>query len=323
MIQIVELSFQNFVDFHQLLLQRGEAPYEYYKWKYLDQPCAKFPPGFIAYQDGVSVGCIGLINRVYVDEKGERHNATWFADWFVSSNSRGTGIGLALMRKVEELTSFSFGIPGPRAAQIIAEKAGYSLKDSFYEIRMVARPWNYGFYLRNDGFYKRIFRAVKYKLIQPKLTGINSFHVSKFNVNNIKVSKTALDGLLKDKDYFNWLVKMPTSLSSKREYWILDIEDTQIIFFTEYDLTQLKRARILDVISNTTKLRNLYFILNWAKPFSKLGVDYYQVYMHLPETPKVHRHFFKAEAQYSTFLLSKNFQLSIADKESRWRDFYL
>jgi hypothetical protein len=323
MIQIVELSFQNFVDFHLLLLQRGEAPFEYYKWKYLEQPNAKFPTGFIAYLDNMPVGCIGLINRVYVGENGQSHNSTWFADWFVSSKSRGMGIGLSLMRKIVELTPFSFGVPGPKSAQIIAEKAGYSFNYGFYEIRVVARPWNYGIYLRNDSFYKRFLRAVKYSILQPRVIGTRLFQVSKFSIDSVRKSKVTTNRLLKDTDYLKWLISMPTDLNANREYWILDIRDTQIIFFTENDLSQLRRARILDIISDKNNYCNLEFIFNLIPIFKKLGLDYYQVYMYLEEIPTSKSSFVKIETQYSTIKLSNFFQIGIADKESRWRDLQL
>ena len=56
MLEIKELSMQNFSHFLNLLLKRGEAPEDFYQWKYLHQPINNFPTGFIAYFDSVPLG---------------------------------------------------------------------------------------------------------------------------------------------------------------------------------------------------------------------------------------------------------------------------
>jgi GNAT superfamily N-acetyltransferase len=160
MVEIKELSEQNFGHFLNLLLERGEAPEDYYKWKYLQQPNNFFPIGFIAYLDIVPVGCIGIINKVYMDENLIEHPATWFADWFVSENARGKGVGIALMRKVYELSKYAFGIPGPKNAQLVAKKAGYIPQERFLEVLLPCKSIKFGFFRYKDFIGKRIMRAI-------------------------------------------------------------------------------------------------------------------------------------------------------------------
>src|SRR6266487_3327399 len=145
MLLIKELNEGNFVDFLELLKQRGEAPEDYYRWKYLTQVMDYYPTGFVAYIGNEPVGCIGNINRTYVDADGNEYPATMFADWYITELARGKGIGVSLMKQVAFLSPFGFGIPGPANAQVVAKKAGYIPQTGYYEVSIPCLPFKFGF----------------------------------------------------------------------------------------------------------------------------------------------------------------------------------
>ena len=133
-IKYYQLDNKNFEDFFYLLEKRGEKDKNYFRWKYLKQPIKERPRGFIAYKDEDPIGCIGIINREVQNESHETHYATWFADWFVTNDAQGLGIGKTLIKNVFNLSDNAFGIAGPLPAQKIAKMGGYHNLNGYYNI---------------------------------------------------------------------------------------------------------------------------------------------------------------------------------------------
>ena len=313
MIEIKELSEQNFSHFLNLLLERGEAPEDFYKWKYLEQPYIFFPTGFVAYLDHVPVGCIGIINKIYVDENLVEHPATWFADWFVNDKARGKGIGLALMKKVYALSAYAFGIPGPETAQIIAQKAGYIKQKNYAEIIIPTKPFLYGFKKYKSGFVKSILRAIKTTIQSGFILPYKSFEILELTSAEKLSFTTTKNSFLQTPKHFDWLMKMPVKENNQRKWYkILDNNNFAIIF-VDYDNRNLLRAKNVYFESYCSE-NSLKFLLSLRKSLSKMNIVYLQSYLHL--NFKTNSILSEKVPQYSSNLYNNNFMVNIADKES-------
>jgi GNAT superfamily N-acetyltransferase len=322
MVVIKALDKDCFDDILALLLQRGEAPKDFYEWKYLRQEINFFPTGFIAYDGGKAVGCIGVINRVFIDKNGVNQPATWFADWYVSDEARGKGIGLALMKKVHDLSSFSFGIPGPKAAQIIAQKASYLLQENFKEIIIPCQPFFYGFRLYKEGLAKRVLRGVFHKL---QMLGYSKASVQEI----VNIDESFFDGLTfektglkKDGVFLKWIYKMPLKKEGDRKWHQIITAVGWLIFFVEKDHRGLTRARVV-CYENKSKQSDRLFILCTKQRLAQMGIVYLQAYMHLKPNEKGLKHYVKKVSQCCSFQINETFPISLGDMESRWRDFIM
>lgn len=319
MIEIKELSEQNFSHFLNLLSERGEAPKDFYQWKYLHQPYTFFPTGFIAYLDNVPVGCIGIINKIYVDENLVEHPATWFADWFVNDKARGKGIGLALMKKVYELSAYAFGIPGPEAAQIIAQKAGYIKQKNFTEIIIPTKPFLYGFKKYQSGFVKSILRAIKTTIQSGYIFHDKSFETLELtSAENLSFTKTK-NSFLQTQEHFDWLMKMPVKEKNQRKWYKVSDKNSWMIIFVEDDSNNNKRARVI-YDYNIEKIDRIKFIKKTRKRLAQMGVLYLQAYLFSGTKPLIVSYYLKPISQSASFHIL-NFTIAIIDMESRWRDF--
>lgn len=320
MIEIKELSEQNFNHFLNLLLERGEAPEDFYKWKYLQQPINNFPTGFIAYFDGIPLGCIGIINKIYIDQHGYKNPATWFADWFVSNAARGKGIGLALMKKVYALSPYAFGIPGPQKAQIVAQKAGYKIQNHFNEIIIPCQPFWYGFKKYESGFIKSTLRGFKNlwqcgMIFQDNSVEILALH----NTENVSSSITRKNSFYQTVEYIDWLIKMPVKEENQRKWYKVSDNNSWMIIFVEDDANNNKRARVIDDY-NIEKKDRIHFLKKTRKKLAQIDVLYLQAYLFSGTKPLIASDYLKPIAQSASFHIS-DFTIAIIDMESRWRDF--
>lgn len=320
MIKIIELSKDNFDDFHQLLLQRGEAPRNYYCWKYLEQINNKFPTGFLAYLNDEPVGCIGNINRIYIDEFGVEHPTTWFADWFVNNGARGRGVGLALMKEIYGLSAYAFGIPGPQKAQEIATKSGYNQQYYFYEFVIPCSPFLYGFRLYKSGVIKNFLRGVRHLLKSGILSLSMDIHIEEITDFSVIDNVPMKNRLKVDNIYFNWLNKMPTKMESKRKWYKVSNSGNWVILFVENDNLNKKRGRLLidNFIDNEKRIS---FLKLSRKKLSQMGVTFIQLYTHSDLCFSINKSYIKSIPQFSSFKITEDFSISFADVESRWCDF--
>lgn len=278
--EILPLTNENFNDFLSLLRQRGEAPEDYYIWKYLKQPYSFFPVGFIAYIEDSPVGCIGIINKIYIDQDGQPHPATWFADWFLTKQSRGKGVGKKLMECVRNVAPYNFGIPGPSLAQKVCLGAGYKYVPGFSDSLFYLRPFICGFNRGKGSRLKKIFRGIKYFIISFSSTLIfffkESAYFSKYEdpkklTNDIlKFCSITLNTFLSTEDFISWICAMPAKANSKRYWWIINGNGYYCWGFTENDFWGLKKAQILDFVS--TKNIEDYFC-EICKTLKKQRID--------------------------------------------------
>ena len=320
MLEIKELQKENFHVFINLLLERGEAPEDYYYWKYFEQPYNFNPTGFIAYLNDEPIGCIGNINRIFLDEFGVEHSTTWFTDWFVSNNARGKGVGLALMKEIYGLSAYAFGIPGPQKAQEIAIKSGYKQLNDFFEIIIPCSPFSYGFRRYKSGVIKNFLRGIKHVFHSGFLSTYNNIQIEEINDSSILDIKFIKNRLKVDKAYFNWLQKMPCTNESKRKWYKLSNSENWVILFVEFDNFNKKRGRLLfdNFIDNEKRISFLKFT---RKMLSQIGVLYLQLYTHSDLSYSINKSYIKSIPQFSSLKISKEFSISFADMESRWRDF--
>ena len=321
MLEIRELQKDNFPLFVNLLLERGEAPEDYYYWKYFKQPINNFPIGFIAYYDGIPLGCIGVINKIYIDQFEEKHPATWFADWFVSSEARGKGIGLALMKKVYDLSSYAFGIPGPQKAQIIAQKAGYKIQNYFYEVILPCSPFLYGLRKYNSGFFINTLRGLRYLknsgLVFEK-KNVKIFKIQNFD-DLLYVETVKKNSFYQTRDFIDWLIKMPVNDDNHRTIYKVECKCEWVILFVENDSNKNKRARVI-LNSGMSSIDRLNFLKKTRKALAKIGVLYLQTYIFSDKKLESDSTYIKLIPQASSFHLT-GFNTSLIDMESRWRDF--
>lgn len=323
MLEIKELQKENFPLFINLLLERGEAPEDYYYWKYFKQPMNNFPTGFIAYFDGIPLGCIGVINKIYIDQFNEKQCATWFADWFVSSQARGKGIGLALMKKVYDLSSYAFGIPGPQKAQIIAQKAGYKIQNHFYEVILPCNPFLYGLRKYNSGFLINTLRGLRNLKNSGLVFGKKNVEI--FKIQNfddlLHVETLKKNSFYQTREFIDWLIKMPLNDNNRRTIYKVEYKCEWIILFVENDSNKNKRARVI-LNSDMSSLDKLNFLKKTRKALAKIGVLYLQTYLFSDKKLELDSTYIKPIPQVSASPLT-NFNVSLIDMESRWRDFEL
>lgn len=265
MLEIKPLQESNFHAFIALLELRGEAPEDYYRWKYLDQPASGRPTGFMAYWNDKPAGCIGIINRIFRTADGIEEPATWFADWFVLEEARGYGIGVKLMSKINDQAKVNFGIPGPEQAQKTALKANYKYKKGFYDFTFYLKPYRCGYYRFNAGPVKRILRGIKAKLSYRKnsLPHPDPLLVHGWSIgfpsamewmNCSEAGSKGSGALVRDIEWIKWISEMPVSVNGKRQWWVIHTASVWACGFVEYDYWGLRKSRILDLFSLDKKV---------------------------------------------------------------------
>lgn len=277
MLQLHVLNEDNFSDFLALLRERGEVPEFYYRWKYLEQPSLGKPTGFVAYLGDRPVGCIGIVNRMYVMPDGGIRLATWFADWFVNEKARGQGVGLRLMKQVSKVSDYSFGIPGPEKAQEIVRKAGYEVT-RYYDYYFLIRPIKYAsrkfwkdsilmsvirrlYFLRfgTATFYSRsgMFRELSSHALQLRL---------------LEVAKKKPESFVLSDEFAAWFANMAKLPNGKKSYWELVTDKGDVVFgFNEVDNYGLVRSTLLLSGSDKVGRKLVKSMLAWMR---KIGADY-------------------------------------------------
>lgn len=266
MIRLESINQDNFNEFLSLLKNRGEAPYEFYKWKYIDNIKDNFEVGFLAKKNDSFIGCIGLVNyRLCFSEYS--CNVSWFADWFVLNEFRKFGIGKKLMEKVSQYSEIGFGLPGPFKAQIISEKVGYKKLHYFYELQLPINPTNVAM-KKFSSYPRKFFKFIQLNYQFFKYIKFNS--KSCYEISNLDInlwSKLSRDKL-KNKNYFErsidrlfHFIKMPSDPDKNRSYWCFSDNCYYIVGFTETDFWGLKIAKILDLFCSENEYENIFLKL--------------------------------------------------------------
>lgn len=331
MVTLAKLTSANFKDFLNLLVERGEAPEDYYRWKYLDQPSNGKPTGFIAYLDDQPVGCIGIINRTYQAIDHQENSASWFADWFLTEKSRGKGIGKLLMENVRRSASYNFGIPGPTTAQRVCLSAGYKPMPQAYDTILYLQPFRCGYYRGNGSYLKRYLRGLKNVLTSLPVTfkfgfkepAIFNRH-ERFNYNKIieasQISGEVSQSLQRNEAFVNWISSMPISENSKRFWWTIRGSDFFCWGFSEKDFWGLNKAQIFEIISVRNKEDYISII---CKTLVEQSMDFIK---YVSESCNHHSNAiyqYPLPIYYCGPELPNKFYLSSLDKESSWREFIL
>lgn len=329
MLELQPLGNRNFPHFITLLKERGEAPEDYYRWKYLAQPVQNLPTGFIAYLQGNPVGCIGIINRIICTAEGNEYPATWFADWFVSDVARGKGIGEKLMQEVRKASPYNFGIPGPLKAQKVCSSAGYALMPGVQEeITIYIRPFKCGYLRGNGSQLKRLFRGLKNLLIFfPRIFKIQLSSSARYSQNSFLdynalafyslTSVNSSNSLKRTKETLVWLSLMPVSVTAERKWWTIQGEEFYCWGFFEKDFWGLRKATIFEVVSRQ-KMDKLISVI--CKTLSRNGIDTLKFLSKADHiSPNVYK--YRIPVFYAGPELSEEFVLSYLDKESAWREF--
>lgn len=325
MIEILPLSKENFNDLIFLLNQRGETPINYYKWKYLDQPYDFYPLGFIAYDLSQPIGCIGNINRIFVDERGKEHNSTWFADWYVSEKGRGRGIGELLIKSIYDLSEFGCGIPGPEKAQIIASKAGYSQMNYLRELKIILNPFDYAFIAKADSniLYKLSY-GIYLWAINSKMFGSETDDLlfSKFtstNSENKLADLTIPDGVphfKRDVKFLNWIERSPIIDGKKINWWYVQGHDIFAFGLVEEDRQNgYSVAKVFEAIpfyNGNTTLKKVSAILN-ANGVDLIKYIIIDTRQRRKSIRQTNLPFFVRNSKHF-----QNLHLSMLDKESSW-----
>ena len=320
MFEIFPLNKENFKDFLGLLQQRGEAPDAFYNYKYLQQKYAFFPTGFIAYIDNIAVGCIGNINKIYIDNEGFEHQATWFADWFVSDSVRGKGIGKALMSQVFNLSPFAFGVPGPENAQIVAGNVGYKIRENFYEVLVPCKPFQYGFRKNKSNIFRNLLRGMKHFSINETIVKNDEVEVREISKNDTFDINIIKNSFKIDSESLQWLMNFPEKEGNLRKWYQVRFNNNWLILFVEKDVNLNKRARIVYVsLNNDSDYISFMKIIRYK--LSLHNILYFQTYFFSNQKPDFVSEYIKQVPQSCSFELSNNFTISISDFESRWRDF--
>ncbi|MEO6550699.1 MAG: GNAT family N-acetyltransferase [Ferruginibacter sp.] len=257
MIEIRELTKESFKDFISLLSKRGRVITSFYEWKYINTTAPLIASGYVAYKDNLPLGCIGKLNKNIVDQKGKIVSATWFADWYILEQSRGTGAGKALMQQVAASAKVGMGIPGPLHAQAVAAKAGYQSLHGFVEVRIPLNPWRVGLKKYKGPLIMRSLRGLNEMMIAAKWP-----HVKKVSVDLRKgfppVDKwlAAIEQGLNKKIHFqrtreflSWFSAMPFEENMVREWWYYESAEMFVTGFTDANTSGLRRSKVMELIT--------------------------------------------------------------------------
>lgn len=331
MLVVKRLDKKNFQHFLTLLEERGEAPVDYYEWKYLKQPYSNCVKGFVAYNDNNPIGCIGVINRVYQSADGNTQPITWFADWYVNKQGRGLGVGLELMKAVRSETSLGFGIPGPQLAQIVCQKAGYMTFSGFYEGTVYLRPFICGYKRGGGSIGKRIVRgfwsALKSIPTQIDIVRHNSKRFqrgfpSHDQITHFQSKFISEKGcLIRDELMMQWMKIIPTSVESNRFWWSIEEEKFYSWGYVERDFWGLNRVHIMDVFSHDFK-PEFYTII--GATLLRQGADMMKFITCSTSTLQKYVAFEKLPLHVSGEASAINgIYLAGLDKESSWREFVM
>ncbi len=324
MIEYKPITLENFKDFlHLIIYKRGGADEAFYKWKYIDNPVQIFPWGFIAYSDEIPCGCIGCLSKIYIDESGNQHPATWFADWYVDPQYRGNNIGLKLIESVLNLSTYAFGITNPLLAQIIAGKAGYNtLPNCLLTKGGLKTKVSNHLIARN-----RIKQYVKDLLIiflcRPYKT--HDLHIIQTHSGNEIISYFEQPLLartfLKDSQYFDWLLNMP--FKYPREWHLCYILDEKFLICIEENAESKRYLSVYQtsaaIYNNSQYYKYLRLLGTIAKALQAINFESLDIITSL-------RHDIWLKSLTSVQPLqcslkpesSIGLKLSIADKESSW-----
>lgn len=327
MLEIVQLDENNFPHFIKLLHQRGEAPEDYYRWKYLEQPANSQPTGFIAYLEHEPVGCIGIINRTFCATDGKDYPATWFADWFVTKSVRGKGIGELLMSEVRKKASYNFGVPGPRQAQVVCKKSGYNEMPGFSQYSFYVNSFRCG--------YKRFAGSGLVKFLRGVRSGLFSlpaklnFHSKNFSEliiklqneesNTVDSSKGFVNNqcLKRNTEFMHWLKRMPVAEPAKRQWWCITMQTVYAFGYIETDFWGLRKAVILDI--HATSISEC--IWNISYTLSKVGVDWILISYFMKSLTLKHWSKTAIPLYAATPKPLDGLHLTDLDKDSSWRNF--
>ncbi len=108
---IVPLSHVEPALLHGFLQARGFAR-AYVDWKYFDTDfSAGRERGWVWYKDGAVRGFIGMIPVTLATPGGDRE-MVWTCDWFVEDHAGNPGIGIKLLRRVQDSHDFTCGVGG-------------------------------------------------------------------------------------------------------------------------------------------------------------------------------------------------------------------
>lgn len=327
-VSIHKLEYDNFNAFLSLLKLRGEAPIDYYKWKYLATTTIALPRGFLAKVDNQFVGCIGIVPRLYSDQNNLTFPATWFADWFIIEEARGKGIGKALISEVASITPHGFGIPGTIPAQKLAAQVGYistnKYNDHFYPINPIRYGWTRGggsivnkfkrvFYY-SFSFYKQQI-GKKNKTI--KLT--YGFPDPDSWINKVESYLKNSPHLVRTNEYLNWLKVMPLHKQRQAHWWHFLEEDYGALGIIQQDNWGLRRCRIIDSYGKVFQ-NPLVFLNILSNSMKEAKIDYLVVFGRNSQNVKSPN-----ISPVPLFYLLDNPGLIVTgiDRENWWRDLRL
>jgi GNAT superfamily N-acetyltransferase len=329
MLKLKPLEQSNFHHLVNLLMERGEAPEDYYRWKYLSQPSNGKPTGYVAYLNNALVGCIGIINRIYHAEDGKEYPATWFADWFVSDSARGKGIGEALMKEVFKNTPYNFGIPGPLKAQVVCKQAGYTSLPGLFHYSLYINSFRCGFKRFGGSFLVKFLRGsksiffslpimIKFLSIQKRKS---SFTFGFPNEQQWEKQMVKLNSetprLKRSIDFITWIGQMPISTNGKRSWWSIEYVDLFACGFIETDFWGLRRSIIFDIQSEKVE-KSVWQI---AAALSEQGVDWI-TFCYFDKSLSL-KHWTKSALPLHVVAETSISKLHMADldKDSSWRNF--
>jgi hypothetical protein len=320
MFRIDSLNKSNFNDFVNLLRLRGEAPEDYYYWKYMEQHSYGRPTGFVAYSDSVPVGCIGVVNRTYIDSNDNEVRATWFADWFVIGEDRSKGTGKALLRSVKDISSVGFGIPGPEKARKLAQSIEYGLNNDFEDYCFLIKPFAFAKKeYRSEKFLKSYLRGMiytaRYSNWNKREEGIyEDLTPDQFGKRICADYRRSSNSFLMEKEFVDWFVKMPELPNCRKKYWhCYSKEGCSFFGFSEPDTRGLVRATLLYYDQNPIREPELFSILNALR---SQGVHYLIVFASLLESKTI-KPYFKKQITLAT-LNSHPLNVFSLDRENVW-----
>jgi GT2 family glycosyltransferase len=125
-----------------LLLERSGTIPSYTRWKYGQHRDSLFR-GVVASLNGEPVGCFGLVARSLLQGDGREIPCGWFADWYVTSGMRSSGLGTEMLRRISQAYPVVLGHPGPEKARSVCLANGYQPLGFQSRRRLILRRYDY------------------------------------------------------------------------------------------------------------------------------------------------------------------------------------
>jgi len=171
-IQFEDITLETLHFVQHLLFERNGTLHAYTEWKYGEHSPKGFR-GVVALKGKEPVGCFGLMPKILLSGE-EQIPCGWFADWYVTSTMRSSGLGTQLLKEITKKGyPIFFGHPGPQKASKICLQNGWHSILFQSSRRFIISPYAY-YGRRTQYLVKRIALTIQSYYKKKIQLGLNN-----------------------------------------------------------------------------------------------------------------------------------------------------